>query len=206
MAAEGIADAAPPENIVITAGSQSAQDVATKVFCNPGDVVLVENPPTYVGALNTFEAYQVQVEPIEMDDDGLVPELLEARIAALQAEGKNIKFLYTIPPNFNNPSGITLAAERRQQIVDICRSANIIVLEDNPYGLLRFDGHPIARCEPPTRMTSSIWLVLENLCPPACASAGPGSHALAASFLPRLRGSDTLPASPESNARLGIPP
>ena len=141
MAAEGIMDA-QPENIVITAGSQSAQDVATKVFCNPGDVVLVENP-TYVGALNTFEAYQVQVEPIEMDDDGLVPELLEARIAALQSEGKSIKFLYTIP-NFNNPSGITLAEERRQRIVDICRKANIIVLEDNPYGLLRFDGHPIA--------------------------------------------------------------
>ncbi|WP_432398102.1 PLP-dependent aminotransferase family protein [Pseudarthrobacter sp. L19] len=140
MAAEGIVDAAP-ENIVITAGSQSAQDVATKVFCNPGDVVLVEDP-TYVGALNTFEAYQVQVATIPMDGDGIVPEQLEARIAALQAEGKNIKFLYTIP-SFNNPSGITLAAERRQQVVDICRNANIIILEDNPYGLLRFDGHPL---------------------------------------------------------------
>ncbi|MEW9871190.1 PLP-dependent aminotransferase family protein [Arthrobacter sp. HS15c] len=141
MAAEGILDALP-QNVVITAGSQSAQDVATKVFCNPGDVVLVENP-TYVGALNTFEAYQVQVETVEMDDHGLVPELLEARIAALQTAGKNIKFLYTIP-NFNNPSGITLAQDRRQQIVDICRRANILVLEDNPYGLLRFVGEPLA--------------------------------------------------------------
>lgn len=140
MAAEGILDAVP-QNVVITAGSQSAQDVATKVFCNPGDVVLVENP-TYVGALNTFEAYQVEVATVEMDDDGLVPELLEARIAALQAAGKNIKFLYTIP-NFNNPSGITLAQERRQRVVDICRNANILVLEDNPYGLLRFDGMPL---------------------------------------------------------------
>jgi len=141
MAEEGILDATP-HNVVITAGSQSAQDVATKVFCNPGDVVLVENP-TYVGALNTFEAYQVQVETVEMDDDGLVPEVLQARIAALQAAGKNIKFLYTIP-NFNNPSGITLKQERRQQVVDICRKANILVLEDNPYGLLRFDGEPLA--------------------------------------------------------------
>lgn len=140
MAAEGILDAAP-ENIVITAGSQSAQDVATKVFCNPGDVVLVEDP-TYVGALNTFEAYQVEVATIPMDGDGIVPEQLEARIAALQAEGKNIKFLYTIP-SFNNPSGITLAAGRRQWVVDICRKANIIILEDNPYGLLRFDGYPL---------------------------------------------------------------
>jgi 2-aminoadipate transaminase len=140
MAAEGILDAVP-QNVVITAGSQSAQDVATKVFCNPGDVVLVENP-TYVGALNTFEAYQVEVATVEMDDDGLVPELLEARIAALQTAGKSIKFLYTIP-NFNNPSGITLAKERRQRVVDICRNANILVLEDNPYGLLRFDGVPL---------------------------------------------------------------
>jgi DNA-binding transcriptional MocR family regulator len=140
MAAEGILDAVP-ENVVITAGSQSAQDVATKVFCNPGDVVFVEEP-TYVGALNTFESYQVQVEAVGMDDDGLVPELLEARIAALQTAGKNIKFLYTIP-NFNNPSGITLAQERRQQIVDICRRANILVLEDNPYGLLRYEGQPL---------------------------------------------------------------
>jgi 2-aminoadipate transaminase len=141
MEAEGILDALP-QNVVITAGSQSAQDVATKVFCNPGDVVLVENP-TYVGALNTFEAYQVQVETVEMDSAGLVPDLLEAKIRALQAAGKSIKFLYTIP-NFNNPSGITLAAERRQQVVDICRKANILVLEDNPYGLLRFDGEPLA--------------------------------------------------------------
>lgn len=140
MAAEGITDASPA-NVVITAGSQSAQDIATKLFCNPGDVVLVETP-TYVGALNTFEAYQVQVETVPMDDDGLVPEALEERIAALQADGKNVKFLYTIP-NFNNPSGITLAAGRRQQIVDICRAANILVLEDNPYGLLKFDGQPL---------------------------------------------------------------
>ena len=140
MAAEGILDATP-ENVVVTAGSQSALDVATKVFCNPGDVVLVEDP-TYVGALNTFEAYQVQVETVPMDASGLVPELLEARIAALQLAGKSIKFLYTIP-SFNNPSGITLAADRRQQVVDICRSANILILEDNPYGLLRFSGQPL---------------------------------------------------------------
>ncbi|MDQ0674840.1 2-aminoadipate transaminase [Pseudarthrobacter siccitolerans] len=141
MAAEGILDARP-ENVVITAGSQSAQDVATKLFCNPGDVVLVENP-TYVGALNAFEAYQVQVETVEIDGDGLVPDLLEAKIAALQLAGKNIKFLYTIP-NFNNPSGITLAPERRQKIVDICRNSNILILEDNPYGLLRFEGELLA--------------------------------------------------------------
>jgi len=144
MAAEGILNA-EPRNVVITAGSQSAQDVATKVFCNPGDVVLVEDP-SYVGALNTFESYQVEVATVPMDEDGIIPDLLEARIAALQTAGRNVKFLYTIP-SFNNPSGVTLSAERRQQVVDICRNANILVLEDNPYGLLRFDGKPL----PPLR-------------------------------------------------------
>ncbi|MFB9165430.1 PLP-dependent aminotransferase family protein [Arthrobacter psychrochitiniphilus] len=137
MAAEGILDA-DPENVVITAGSQSAQDVAAKVFCDPGDVILIEDP-TYVGALNTFEAYEVDVQPVIGDEHGIVPALLRERIAALQAEGKRIKLLYTIP-NFNNPSGVMLARERRQEIVDICRKANILVLEDNPYGLLKFDG------------------------------------------------------------------
>jgi DNA-binding transcriptional MocR family regulator len=141
MAEEGILGASP-EDVVVTTGSQSAQDIAAKVFCNPGDVVLAEDP-TYVGALNTFEAYQVRVEPVGMDEDGLVPELLEARIAELEAAGDTIKLLYTIP-SFNNPSGITLAAERRQRIVDICREHNILVLEDNPYGMLRFDGRPLA--------------------------------------------------------------
>jgi len=137
MAAEGIPDA-DPENVVITAGSQSAQDVAAKVFCNPGDVILLEDP-TYVGALNTFEAYEVDVQPVAGDGHGIIPSLLRERIAALQAAGKRIKLLYTIP-NFNNPSGVMLAPERRQEIVDICREANILVVEDNPYGLLKFDG------------------------------------------------------------------
>lgn len=137
MAAEGILDA-DPENVVITAGSQSAQDVAAKVFCDPGDVILLEDP-TYVGALNTFEAYEVDVQPVAGDEHGLIPSALRRTIADLQAAGKRIKLLYTIP-NFNNPSGVMLAPERRQEIVDICREANILVLEDNPYGLLKFDG------------------------------------------------------------------
>ncbi|GAB3528124.1 aminotransferase-like domain-containing protein [Arthrobacter monumenti] len=136
MAAEGITDAVP-ENVVVTAGSQSAQDVAAKIFCNPGDVILVEDP-TYVGALNTFEAYQVDAQTVPMDEDGLIPEELERRIAEVRADGGNIKMLYTIP-SFNNPSGITLASDRRQRIADICKAHKILILEDNPYGLLRFD-------------------------------------------------------------------
>ena len=140
MAAEGI-EGASPDDVVITTGSQSAQDVAAKVFCNPGDVILCEDP-TYVGALNTFEAYEVDVVTVPMDDAGLIPDELERTIEELEAQGRAIKLLYTIP-SFNNPSGITLAADRRQRVVDICRAHNILVLEDNPYGMLRFDGEPL---------------------------------------------------------------
>lgn len=140
MAAEGI-QGASPDDVVITTGSQSAQDVAAKVFCDPGDVILCEDP-TYVGALNTFEAYQVDVVTVPMDDDGLLPDELERIIAELEAQGRAIKLLYTIP-SFNNPSGITMAADRRQRVVDICRAHTILVLEDNPYGMLRFDGEPL---------------------------------------------------------------
>lgn len=141
MAEEGITSV-DPDNIVVTTGSQAAQDVACKVFCDPGDTVLCEDP-TYVGALNTFEAYQVRAEPILTDEHGLIPEALSQRITELRGEGARIKFLYTIP-NFNNPSGITLAAERRAQIAEICIAENILILEDNPYGMLRYSGEPIA--------------------------------------------------------------
>ncbi|MDV2977976.1 UNVERIFIED_CONTAM: PLP-dependent aminotransferase family protein [Actinomycetes bacterium ARC8] len=139
MAAEGITNVGI-EDVVVTNGSQSAQDMACKVFCNPGDTVLCEDP-TYVGALNTFEAYQVTARPVGTDENGLIPSALRERIAELRAAGERIKFLYTIP-NFNNPSGITLAAERRQEIVEICREAGILILEDNPYGMLRYEGTP----------------------------------------------------------------
>ena len=180
---------------MITAGSQSAQDVATKVFCNPGDVVLVEDP-TYVGALNTFEAYQVEVATVPMDGDGIVPDLLEAKIAALQTAGKNIKFLYTIP-SFNNPSGITLSAERRQQVVDICRNANILVLEDNPYGLLRFDGKPLT----PLRAANPDDVIYMGsfskiFAPGPADRLGPCPGAPPAPLLPGFGGGHPVPADP----------
>lgn len=137
MAAEGITNVSV-DDVVVTNGSQSAQDMACKVFCNPGDTVLCEDP-TYVGALNTFEAYQVNAAPVLTDEHGLVPEALRAKIDELRAAGERIKFLYTIP-NFNNPSGITLAAERRPEIVEICREAGVLILEDNPYGMPRYEG------------------------------------------------------------------
>lgn len=136
MALEGIS--ADPENVQITSGSQMALELVTKLFCNPGDVILAEGP-TYVGALSTFEGLQADVVQVSIDEKGLIPAELRKAISTVRAQGRTIKFLYTIP-NFNNPSGITLAAERRPEIVDICRAAGIAIVEDNPYGLLSFDG------------------------------------------------------------------
>ncbi|MBF4575169.1 PLP-dependent aminotransferase family protein [Frondihabitans sp. VKM Ac-2883] len=135
MAMEGIRGSA--DNVVVTTGSQQALDLVTRLFINPGDVVLAESP-SYVGALGVFRAYQADVVHVEMDDEGLDPEALRQTITALEAAGKPIKFLYTIP-NFHNPAGVTLTWARRLEILDICRSHGILVLEDNPYGLLYFD-------------------------------------------------------------------
>ncbi|MCB0907804.1 MAG: PLP-dependent aminotransferase family protein [Nocardioidaceae bacterium] len=139
MRLEGIE--AHPDDVVVTVGSQQAVDLVTRIFCDPGDVVICE-APSYVGALGVFKAYQVDVVHAEMDADGLVPEALHQAITATKAAGKRIKFLYTIP-NFHNPAGVTLSAARRSEVLDICRREDILVLEDNPYGLLGFDGDPM---------------------------------------------------------------
>jgi DNA-binding transcriptional MocR family regulator len=122
---------------MVTVGSQMALDLTTRIFIDPGDVILAE-APSYVGALGTFHSYQAQVVHVAMDDDGLIPEALEAAIEACAAAGRRVKLLYTIP-NFHNPAGVTLSDDRRGVIADICRRAGIAILEDNPYGLLGFD-------------------------------------------------------------------
>lgn len=138
MALEGIE--AHPDDVVVTVGSQQAVDLVTRIFCDPGDVVICE-APSYVGALGVFRAYECDIVHAEMDADGLVPEALRQAILATKAAGKTIKFLYTIP-NYHNPAGVSMSAERRPEILEICREADILVLEDNPYGLLGFDREP----------------------------------------------------------------
>jgi 2-aminoadipate transaminase len=139
MALEGIV--AHPDDVVVTVGSQQAVDLVTRIFCDPGDVVVCE-APSYVGALGVFRAYQCDVVHAELDDQGLVPAALEQAIASVAASGRRAKFLYTIP-NFHNPAGVTMSAERRTQVTRICREADLLVLEDNPYGLLGFDSEPM---------------------------------------------------------------
>jgi DNA-binding transcriptional MocR family regulator len=135
MALEGIKS--DIDNIVVTTGSQHGLDLVSSLFLDPGDVVLAEGP-SYVGALGVFRARQAHIEHVYTDDNGISPEALAQTIKRVQAAGKNIKFLYLVP-NFANPSGVTLAAERRAQILEICRKNRILVLEDNVYGLLYFD-------------------------------------------------------------------
>ena len=132
---------AHPDEIVVTIGSQQALDLLTRIFIDPGDVILAE-APSYVGALGAFASYQARVVHVAMDDDGLIPEALEEAIARTAAAGRRAKFLYTVP-NFHNPAGVTLAAARRPRILDICQRAGLLVVEDNPYGLLGFDGDPM---------------------------------------------------------------
>lgn len=138
MALEGIA--AHPDDVIVTTGSQQALDLISRIFIDPGDVVLAE-APSYVGALGTFRQYQAQIVHIAMDDDGLIPESVTAAISAVRASGRKIKFLYTIP-NFHNPAGVTLSLVRRREIIEIARRNNILIIEDNPYGLLGFDEEP----------------------------------------------------------------
>ena len=140
MALEGIS--AHTDDVVVTTGSQQALDLVTRIFIDPGDVVLAE-APSYVGALGVFASYQAYVAHVASDNDGLVPHALEERINELLASGKRIKFLYTVP-NFHNPAGTTLSLQRRPQILQICQRHGILVLEDNPYGLLGFEGDPPA--------------------------------------------------------------
>jgi DNA-binding transcriptional MocR family regulator len=134
MAEEGIS--ADPEHVVVTTGAQQALDLLGKIFIDPGDLIAVE-APAYVGALTAFGAYEPRFLPIEIDDDGMIVDQLEQALV----RGERPTFVYTVP-NFGNPAGVTLSAGRRRQLVALCREAGIPIIEDNPYGLLRFEGEP----------------------------------------------------------------
>jgi DNA-binding transcriptional MocR family regulator len=138
MALEGIR--ASVDDVVVTTGSQHALELMAKLFLDPGDVVLAEGP-SYVTALTVFRSFQADVVHSPMDADGLEPQALRETIARVRAEGRTIKLLYTIP-SFHNPMGVTLPWQRRMEVLEIARENEILVLEDNPYGLLYFDQPP----------------------------------------------------------------
>jgi len=139
MAAEGAR--VDPDDMLVTTGGQQVIDLVCKTLIDPGDVIVAE-APTYPGAVPTFCAYQADVVQIEMDPDGMRVEKLEEALDALEAEGRRPKFIYTVP-NFQNPAGVTMSLPRRERLVRIARERELLVLEDNPYGLLRYEGDPL---------------------------------------------------------------
>jgi 2-aminoadipate transaminase len=138
MAAEGME--VDLDNILVTTGGQQVIDLVCKTLVDPGDVIVAE-APTYPGAVPTFSSYQADVVQVTMDADGMRVDELEATLERLEREGRRPKFIYTVP-NFQNPAGVTLAEDRRRRLVAIARERELLVLEDNPYGLLRYEGDP----------------------------------------------------------------
>lgn len=123
-----------PDDILITTGSQQCLDFAGKLFLDPGDVVLCESP-SYLGALNAFNAYEPNFVEVPTDDGGLIPEELDKILETTP----NCKFIYVIP-DFQNPTGRTWSMERRKAFMEVVNKHNLPVLEDNPYGELRYEG------------------------------------------------------------------
>ena len=129
------------DDTIVTTGGQQVIDLVAKTLIDPGDVVIAEGP-TYPGAVPVFLAYQADVVQIEMDSAGMRVDLLEETLARLAREGRRPKFIYTVP-TFQNPAGVTMSLSRRRRLVELAHEHELLVLEDNPYGLLGFDGEPI---------------------------------------------------------------
>jgi 2-aminoadipate transaminase len=136
MAAEGMR----PDlgDIIVTTGGQQAIDLIAKTFVDPGDPVICE-APTYPGAVPVFCSYEADTHQVEVDSEGMKIDELEALLDRLAADGRRPKFIYTVP-TFQNPAGVTLSAERRRRLVALARERELVVVEDNPYGLLRYEG------------------------------------------------------------------
>lgn len=125
------------DNICITTGSEQSIDLVAKMMVNEGDVILVEKP-TYLCALDVFKSYGAKVVGIDMDEDGMLMDALEAKLT----EYSEAKLIYTIP-NFQNPTGRTMTADRRQKMVEIAEKHNVVILEDDPYGEIRYSGEVV---------------------------------------------------------------
>jgi 2-aminoadipate transaminase len=124
------------ENIIITSGSQQGLDLAGRAFIDPGDYIICE-APTYVGALQAFDFFQPRYAAVGMDEQGIVIDEVERAVKKYHP-----KFIYVVP-NFQNPSGITMSLKRRLQLIEIANRHNIPIIDDNPYGELRFEGEPV---------------------------------------------------------------
>ncbi|PLS08357.1 aminotransferase-like domain-containing protein [Neobacillus cucumis] len=125
------------ENVLITSGSQQAIDLTGRLFINEGDTIICESP-TYLAAINVFKSYNAKFVEVAMDDEGMVMEELEKKLL----EHPNTKFIYTIP-DFQNPTGRTLKLERRKRMIELANQYDVLIVEDNPYGAIRFAGEAL---------------------------------------------------------------
>ena len=139
MAAEGTQGR--QEDVFVTTGAQQGLDLIAKVFLDDGDAILCEGP-TYAGALNAFAAYRPRIAHVPMDRAGMIPVAAREMLNKARKQGLHVKFIYTVP-NFQNPAGVTLVTERRRELLEIAREFDLVVVEDNPYGMLRFEGEPL---------------------------------------------------------------
>jgi len=137
MAGEGIR--AEPEHVLVTTGSQQALDLLARAFLDPGDLMMCEGP-TYVGALSAFRPTGAEFVAIPLDDSGMRTDLIEAELE--RRAGAPPKFIYVVP-TFHNPGGVTMCPERRDHLLGLAEKHDILIVEDNPYGLLRFEGEPV---------------------------------------------------------------
>ena len=154
------------DNILVTSGSQQGLDYSARVFCDKGDVVIIESP-SYLGALNAFKACEPNFVAIPTDGDGMIMEELEKVLATTE----NVKMIYVIP-DFQNPSGRTWPLERRKQFMDIINKYEIPVVEDNPYGELRFEGEYLPALKSTPRASLSSWAPSPRSWRPATVWAG----------------------------------
>ena len=133
---------AVPDNVLLTHGSQQALDLVGRIFIDPGDFVITSRP-TYLGAIQAWNAYQAHYHTVNLDDDGMVVDEIEHAYEKVLADsGRPPKFIYVLP-NFHNPGGTTLPLERREQLAEIATRLDVPVVEDDPYGQLRFEGEDI---------------------------------------------------------------
>ena len=127
-----------PEEMLLTSGAQQALNLLGETFLDKGDIVLVEGP-TYLTALSAFNAYEPEIHSVPFDDEGMRMDLLEEELKRIGKDNPRLKFCYTIP-NFQNPGGVTMTAERRRRLLELAHEYNFMVVEDDPYGRLRYDG------------------------------------------------------------------
>ena len=155
--------ASSESEILVTSGSQQGLYELAKIFVNPGDVIITEEP-TYVGAISAFDANKAEMHSIPMDSNGIRTDLVEEEVRKLVAAGRKPKFIYTIP-TFQNPTGITMSLDRRKHLIEISQEYQIPLVEDNPYGELRYSGQRIPAMKSLDRDVIYLGTFSKIMCP-----------------------------------------